>query len=112
MPACPTCSTHELPGTSAAKPWRQSRASQFVGSSPQDGARPLPLGEGTENSLPVYQGTVRLEVPLAVAADAPPGEYALTLAVRFQPCSHTDCRAPDERTVTRKVRVTEGTGQQ
>jgi DsbC/DsbD-like thiol-disulfide interchange protein len=69
---------------------------------------PTPRRLGDE-TLPVYEGAVPIEVPLALARDAAPGRYALALRVRCQPCSDTECRAPVERTATLTVQVQQDT---
>lgn len=61
--------------------------------------------DGTGENLPVYSGRVTFTVPIAIAADAAPGTYSLTLAVRAQPCSDSSCLAPLERTATVKVTI-------
>ena len=45
--------------------------------------------------LPVYQGTVRVLVPLVVDAAAWPGPGEITLRVTAQPCSDRVCLAPE-----------------
>ncbi len=70
---------------------------------------PTPYVSGG-TSLPTYQGTVRFDVPLTVAADAQPGSYTVTLDVRFQPCAETECLPPDQRSASVTVAVTEKIG--
>jgi hypothetical protein len=58
-------------------------------------ARPLEfkmLGE----TLPVYEGTVRGKGTIAISRRAKPGDYKLTGVLKFQECSDTICKVPQE----------------
>jgi len=58
-------------------------------------ARPLEfkmLGE----TLPVYEGTVRGKGTIAISRRAKPGDYKLAGVLKFQECSDTICKVPQE----------------
>ncbi len=65
---------------------------------------PRPLVAGGE-MLPVYEGAIHFEAPVVVAPSAAPGRYSLTLTLRFQPCSVTECLSPQEQSVTRVIEI-------
>jgi uncharacterized protein YyaL (SSP411 family) len=48
-------------------------------------------------ALRVYEDVVRFALPVTIAANAIPGRYRLTLALRYQVCSETECLAPQEQ---------------
>jgi uncharacterized protein YyaL (SSP411 family) len=53
-------------------------------------------GQYSGGAYVVYQGTVRITGALSIPADAPPGPRKIGLAVRFQPCDATSCKATEE----------------
>ena len=57
------------------------------------------------DALSVYTGTVRLAVPVRLAADAKPGKAKLALLVTTQPCSDRACQASQTQTVGVEVTV-------
>ncbi|MBC7807086.1 MAG: hypothetical protein H7145_13160, partial [Akkermansiaceae bacterium] len=61
--------------------------------------------DGAGESLPVYRGEARFGLPVVIAADATPGTYSVTLTIRAQPCTDTECLAPVERTAAIRVVV-------
>ena len=56
--------------------------------------------------LSVYDGTVRIDVPVKIAADAPAGRMRVTLEVRVQPCDDSRCLLPQVHTLPIPVEVT------
>ena len=64
--------------------------------------------DGTGESLPVYTGETKFQIPIVIATDAAPGTYSATLTVRAQPCTDTECLAPVERTAGVRVLVAAG----
>ena len=55
--------------------------------------------------LSVYRGSVPFVVPIDVPIEAKPGTYRLTLTVRYQACSETECLAPAETTASAAITV-------
>ena len=62
--------------------------------------------DGTGNTLPVYQNQTILSVPLAIAPDAEPGRYNLSVSVLCQPCSDGECLLPVSVSTTIEIQVT------
>ena len=61
--------------------------------------------DGAGNHLSVYAGSVAFAAPVRIAADAPPGNYAVTLTVHCQPCRETECLLPAQAAATATVTV-------
>jgi hypothetical protein len=48
----------------------------------------------SEEELSVYDGETQIDLEIAVAEGVPPGDYRLSLHLRYQPCSDRECLAP------------------
>ncbi|GAC1505322.1 MAG: hypothetical protein NVS1B3_03380 [Candidatus Dormibacteraceae bacterium] len=60
-------------------------------------ARPFKV-EGLEEQFYVYEGNVRVTVPIAVNVPAEHGEITVRVTVRHQVCSDTECMPPSAST--------------
>lgn len=55
--------------------------------------------------VPLYKGTVRVYVPVSIAADAAPGDLKFTLTLRSQACNDMTCAPPGNTSLPVTVRV-------
>ncbi len=64
--------------------------------------------DGAGEKLPVYVGETMFALPIAAAANAVSGTYSVTLTIRAQPCTDTECLAPVERSAVVTLNIVGG----
>lgn len=75
----------------------------------KDAKEPAPKKFGTDpDSYEAHVGSVVLEIPLVLAADAKPGEAEFALALSYMMCTEEQCLPPTELALKGRVKVVAG----
>jgi len=59
--------------------------------------------KGSDEDLLVYDGKVKIAIPLVIPASAAPGEYSLHGTIDYQACDDAVCFMPESRAVNVKI---------